>query len=141
MQDQSNGQEKQAVHCKTARGAVVDPKEHANILNSFFSSVYTVEDNVSIPDIGCREEDMTRIDIQPGDVLLKLQRLRTDKAPGLDGIHPWMLKELAEQLSTPMLQSSSIASTKVKCRSAGERRTWCHYLRRGARRMPQTTGR
>ena len=43
---------------------------------------------------------MTRIDIQPGDV--KLQRLRADKAPGPDGIHPRMLKELAEQLSTPM---------------------------------------
>ena len=45
---------------------------------------------------------MTRIYIQPGYVLLKLQRLRTGKAPGPDGIHPRMLKELAEQLSTPM---------------------------------------
>ena len=36
---------------KQQGGAVVDPKEQANILNSFFSSVYTDEDNTSIPDI------------------------------------------------------------------------------------------
>ena len=82
--------------------AVEEPKEQANILNDFFSSVFTIEDKTSLPDIDHREEDMPAIDIQSDDMMSRLQKLRADKAPGPDCIHPRMLKELAEYLATPI---------------------------------------
>ena len=66
--------------------AVEDPKEQANILNDFFSSVFTVEDRTSLPDIDHREEDMPAIAIQSEDVMSRLLKLRADKAPGSDCI-------------------------------------------------------
>ena len=70
--------------------------EKANLLNSYFHSVFTTENAVmpspsSIFD-GPSLED---VDISPTAVRDKLLGLHTDSAPGPDGFHPRVLRETA----------------------------------------------
>jgi hypothetical protein len=51
------------------------------------------------PKIEINEEE---IDLGEAAVRQALQRLKTDKSPGPDGIHPMVLKECAETLSSPL---------------------------------------
>ena len=84
-------------------GNLIDePKLMAMLLNEFFSSVFTTEDQTNIPSLDCEVELMADITITPAEVQKKLQDLRTDKAPGADLIHPRLLKELAAQVTYPL---------------------------------------
>ena len=74
-------------------GNLIDePKRMAMLLNEFFSSVFTTEDQTNIPSLDCEVELMADITITTAEVQKKLQDLRTDKAPGADLIHPRLLK-------------------------------------------------
>jgi len=72
----------------------------ADLLNNFFSTVFTKKYHNIIPDPfmifkGDIERDglMSSI-ITPEIVEIKLEKLNVNKCPGLDGIHPKMLFEL-----------------------------------------------
>ena len=76
----------------------------ANLLNKFFSSVFTDEDLTNIPsseerDIGFK---LSEIFISKDDVSKLLAALHPNKSPGPDGIHPRILKELAQGLVQPL---------------------------------------
>ena len=47
-------------------------------------------------------QTISDISFTEGDVLKLLQGLKPDKSPGPDMIHPWMLKECAEELAFPL---------------------------------------
>ena len=90
---------------KEGKTAVTD-KDKANILNSFFSSVFTKEDLNNIPK---SEEEgrskgiaLTDIQVTPAAVNKKLKDLNPNKAQGPDKIPPRVLKELADVLDTPL---------------------------------------
>ena len=82
-------------------GNLIDePKLMAMVLNKFFSSVFTTEDQTNIPSLECEVELLMAVfTIGAVEVQKKLQDLRTDKAPGADLIHPRLLKELAVQVA------------------------------------------
>ena len=97
-------------------GNLIDePKLMAMLLNEFFSSVFTTEDQTNIPSLDCEVELMADITITTAEVQKKLQDLRTDKAPGVDLIHPRLLKELAVQVAYPLaiIFQQSIDQTRV----------------------------
>ena len=74
-------------------GNLIDePKLMAMLLNEFFSSVFTTEDQANIPSLVCEVELMADITITATEVQKKLQDLRTDKALGTHLIHPRLLK-------------------------------------------------
>ena len=77
--------------------AVTD-EEKAEVLNSQFSSVFTAEDLTNLPEPHPLNliQKLDTIEINSSDVIKKLKSLRSDKAPGPDGIHPHLLKTLAE---------------------------------------------
>ena len=67
----------------------------AEVLNNFFSSVFTKEDTESIPqpkkiNTTSRFND---IHITEADLIKYIQKLKHIKSPGPDGIHPKILKE------------------------------------------------
>jgi hypothetical protein len=77
--------------------------EMANILNSFFTSVFTRENLTNIPTKDCEANTiLTDIVITQQKVEASIDRLKKDSAPGPDQIRPRLLKELKKQVSKPL---------------------------------------
>jgi len=74
------------------------------VLNQFFSSVFTQEDLSTIPTLDPKYHGppLEDIEITPDMILKKLQRLKVSKSPGPDGFHPRVLKETAVQITLPL---------------------------------------
>ena len=90
---------------KTIEGSnATTAHEKANVLNDFFSSVFTKEDLQNIPCANKRaiKEDLSTINITPNIVYAKLRKLNPNKSPGYDQWHPFFLKELADLICVPL---------------------------------------
>ncbi len=79
-------------------------QEKAQVLNKFFTSVFTKEDLTNIPNIGSKDglQELDTFTITEDEVRKKLNSLKPSKSPGPDGLHPKLLKELAPGLSYPL---------------------------------------
>ena len=78
----------------------------AEILNSFLSSVFTEENMECVPECKTRQcnTPVFSVDFTREPVLKKLKQLNSSKSPGPDGLHPCILKELAEELAQSLAQ-------------------------------------
>jgi hypothetical protein len=76
----------------------------ANILADFFTSVFTVEPDGKVPTIDPKSinTSMGPLTVSVNEVRDMLLRLKVDKSPGMDGLHPRFLKELADELAIPL---------------------------------------
>ena len=83
---------------------VTENKEMAEILNQFFSSVFTKEDLSYIPDAEMEnvESTMRPVQVTRREVEKKIRNLRKDAAAGPDGISPRLLKDFETELSVPL---------------------------------------
>ena len=79
-------------------------EEKAQVLNDFFSSVFTREDQTNIPELIQREvpKPLTKVNFTAANIEKRLLKLKTSKSPGPDGLHPRILKELAKEISKPL---------------------------------------
>ena len=91
-------------------------EEKVEILNEFFTSVFTKEEE-TIPDLDIEDTVPTMPDPEftVEDVLKKLKSINENKASGPDGIPGKLLKTLAEELAEPLcvLFSSSLNTGEV----------------------------
>ena len=76
-------------------------------LNMQFSSVFTREDTSSLPVPqtkfnGSEGERLGQLVVNPEVVASKINNMKENKSPGVDGISPKILKEIEEQISTPL---------------------------------------
>ena len=81
-----------------------DDTEKSEILNNFFSSVFTKEDLTNMPTMEDQlPEDLSihSAHISVEDMKTLLLNLNPDKSPGTDEIHPRLLKECASSLAKP----------------------------------------
>ncbi|XP_072051476.1 uncharacterized protein [Amphiura filiformis] len=96
-----------------------DPKQKANILNRQFSSVFTVDSDSSLPDLGpSPHPTMNDINVSCAGVTKLLQNLKPHKAAGPDGIPVRLLKETAEEISpaiTMLFQATLNQGTIPSC--------------------------
>ena len=78
-----------------------DSLRKAEILNSFFSSVFVSEDTNNIPVLQDRvfNDELKDIVVTKDNVEKKLLRLNTTKLQGRDQMHPRVLKELSSEIS------------------------------------------
>ena len=79
----------------------------AEELNMHFSSVVTREDTSSIPVPetkfkGSERERLGQLVVTPEVVVSKINNMKENKWPGVDGISPKILKETVDQISTPL---------------------------------------
>ena len=83
-------------------------------LNMHFSSVFTREDTSSIPVPetkfkGSEGERLGQLVVTPEVVVSKINNMKENKAPGVDGISPKILKETVEQISTPLAHAINMS--------------------------------
>ena len=76
-------------------------------LNIHFSSVFTREDTSSLPVPetkfnGSEEEKLGQLIVTPEVVASKINNMKENKSPGVDGLSPKILKETVEQISKPL---------------------------------------
>jgi len=95
-------------------GAVSNNKVAADLLNTYFSSVFTKEDLANVPEpkrIFNSEEDeiFARVDITEELVLSKLSGINVGKCQGPDEIHAKLLYELRQELAKPLARLFSLA--------------------------------
>ena len=83
----------------------MDDRSNANILNTFFGSVFTKEniESMTTPRQQFDERKGSElIDTEIGSHIVekKLRNLKLNKAAGMDGIHTDILKALSEEMSS-----------------------------------------
>ena len=79
----------------------------AEELNLHFSSVFTREDTSSLPVPetkfnGSEEEKLGQLIVTTEVVASKINNIKENKSPGVDGLSPKILKETVEQISKPL---------------------------------------
>ena len=81
-----------------------DSAAKAEVLNTFFTSVFTQEDQKRLPAFEKRpcSSELTHLNITSEDVKQLFGKLKTSQSPGPDGLHPRVLVELTDQLIEPL---------------------------------------
>jgi len=103
-------------HCDSQDQLQSDSKIKVEMLNDFFSSVFTREDVATVPELEVlTDEKLTDVDITVNDIYSRLCRLKSDKAAGDDGMMPHILKALGEEIALPitMICRRSLDSSSV----------------------------
>ena len=72
-----------------------------------YLSVFTTEDISSLPVpftkfYGNKSEHLGQLFVTPEMIAQKIKKKKDNKSPGVDGIPPKLLKEIVEQISTPL---------------------------------------
>ena len=78
----------------------------AEVLNEYFSSVFTTEDISSLPVLftkfeGNNSEHLGQLFVTPEMIAKKIKKMKNNKS-AVDEIPPKLLKEIVEQISTPL---------------------------------------
>ena len=98
------------------RELLVEDQKNAELLNEYFSSVFTQEDISNIPEPtnmfkGDSNEKLTELKVTPNEVLGKLENFKVDKSPGGDNIHPKLLYELRGAIAEPIAKLYNFSLT------------------------------
>ena len=94
---------------------VVEPKEQADLLNTYYASVFTRSDTPAPKIEEGTGERLTEIEITEEDVYEVIEGLRADSAPGPDMINNRVLKETKDELKRPLtlLFRKSMAEARI----------------------------
>jgi hypothetical protein len=123
---------------KDARGTVIqEDGEVVELLNHFFSRVFTKEDTTNITDpepAGCREDIS-----EAKEVKAKIKKRRPDGAASPDGMGPYLLKQLVEEFAWPRSKVMRVSLQEGVVPATGERQMlrWCS--RKGPEQTQATT--
>ena len=60
----------------------------------------------------------------------KIKKMEDNKSPGFDRMPPKLLKEIVEQISTPLAKLFNLSLEEVERIKRGKKQTLRHYLRR-----------
>ena len=86
-----------------ADGLTESNTEKATVLSDYFSQVFTDEPIGPLNKIpSFYNGQMGEIDITSGKVQAELKKLKTNKCPGPDSVHPRILKEASDIISKPL---------------------------------------
>ena len=79
-------------------------EEGAKVLNKFFVSVFTQEPEADVPELHARNGGtvLRDCDFTIEDVKEQMCKLKHDKSPGPDGLHPCVLNLCADKMAKPL---------------------------------------
>ncbi len=124
-----------------ADSTATSDREKADVLNQFFSSVFIQEDLTSIPepDTIFQGQKLLNIIINEDMVKKELDSLNPNKSPGVDKHHPRVLKELKDQLVSPLTKLFKKSPAEVSFHLFGEWQMSPLSTSAKAKRIHQTT--
>ena len=108
----------------------------AEVLNEYLSSVFTTEDISSltvqfIQFEGNKSEHLGQLFVTPKMIAKKIKKMKDNKSPGVDGIPPKLLKEIVEQISTPLAEVFNLSLEEGIVPSEWTEAKLHRYLRMG----------
>ena len=124
------------------RGNIIsDGFQMAEVLNEYFSSVFTTEDISSLPVPfnkceGNTLEHLRQLFLTPEMIAKKIKKMKDNKSPGVDGIPLKLLKEIVEQISTPLAQFFNLSPEEGIVPSEWKDANITPLFKKGSRNKP-----
>ena len=106
----------------------------AEVLNEYFSSVFTTEDISSLPD------PFTKLEGRTSEYLGQLFLTKDNKSQGVEGIPPTLLKEIVEQISTPLAKLFNLSLEEGRVSSQWKEANNTPLFKSGSRNNQKITG-
>ena len=125
------------------RGNIIsDGFQMAEVLNEYFSSVFITEDISSLPVPftkfeGNTSEHLGQLNVTPEMIAKKIKKMKDNKSPGVDGIPPKLLKEIIEQISTPLAKLFNLSLEKGIVPSEWKEANITPLFKKGSRNKPE----
>lgn len=124
---------------KVGSNSISDNKEMARILNDYFCTVFTKENNLNIP-VATADDFLSPIQtviFERRTVEEKIMQLKPGSAPGPDGITTRILQDYVKPLSIPLTQLFNLSM-----RSGGVPEMWKHanvtpIFKKGSKSKPE----
>ena len=116
-----------------------DDHETAEVLHTFFQSVFVQEDDSNMPDfpdlVG-EEDALDELTVNLDEVITELKGLDADKATGPDDIPTIVMKKCAEQLARPLMLVFNKTLTESKLPRDWKMAKITPIFKKGSRRSP-----
>ena len=114
-------------------------QQKADALNHQFASVFTEEDTDHYPQANELniQHLLENLEVTECQVKEKLQKLRSDKAPGPDKVHPHILKSFADTLSKPLAIIFNLTLVQKKLPSIWKTGNISAIFKKGDKALPQ----
>ena len=125
------------------RGNIISDRfQMAEILNEYVSAVFTSEDISSLPFPftkfeGNKSEHLGQLLVTPEMVAKKIKKMKDIKSPGVDGIPPKLLKEIVEQISTPLAKLFNLSLEEGIAPSEWKEANITPLFKKGSRNKPE----
>ena len=121
---------------------ISDRFQMAEVLNEYFSSVFTTEDISSLPVpftefYGNTSEHLGQLFVTPEMIAKKIKKMKDNKSTGVDGIPPKLLKEIVEQISTPLAKLFNLSLEEGIVPSEWKEANITPLFKKGSRNKPE----
>ena len=114
----------------------------AEVLNEYFSSIFTTEDISSLPVPftkfeGNKSKQIGQLFVTPEMITKKNKKMKDNKSPGVDGIPPKLLKEIVEQISTLLAKVFNLSLEEGIVPSEWKEANITPLFKKGSRNKPE----
>ena len=115
-----------------------DSREMAEILNRYFGSVFTQENLANIPvKSNETQERLSSLEIYEKNIIDKISNLKTNSAPGPDGIGPRILQETSKIIAYPLKLIFESSLKESKCPNEWKIATVVPIYKKGPKGKPE----
>ena len=120
---------------------ISDGFQIAEVLNEYFSSVFTAEDISSLPVPftkfdGNKSEHLGQLFVTPEMIAKHIKKMKDSTSPGVEGIPPKLLKEIVEQISTPLAKVFNLSQEEGIVPSEWKEANITPLFKKGSRNKP-----
>ena len=118
------------------RGNIIsDGFQMAEVLIEYFSSVFTTAPFTKFE--GNKSEHLEQLFVTPEMIAQNIKKMKDNKSLGVDGIPPKLLKEIVEQISTPLAKLFNLSIEEGIVPSEWKEANITPLFKKGSRNKPE----
>ena len=112
-------------------------EEKAQIFAEYFSSVFTQEPHGAIPVLENKKirVKLTDLRIEETDIKKVIEKLKPNKSPGPDGIHPKFIRNIGDSIATPLGIIFNASLQQRKLPDPWKQAKVCSIFKKGNKRL------